>query len=335
MITKIYIEKHLQNNPQTQEIIKKLPNLPVFYIDSYLSILNRGYHDYWQEKEKQALILATKKGSLVKATPANYGLSQHSYYFVAGIGCPFDCTYCYLKGYFPTAHLFLFLNFEEIWTAIEEKITEHSFLQTPLWFYSGEFMDSLALDNLHNLSSFFIDKFRPYSKQNVFLELRTKSTNISNLLKMKACSNVIPAFTLSPQNTSTDFELKTASLNKRLGVINKLIDHGWTVWLRLDPILLTSNYQTEYLDFLDYIFQRISNLEKIHSIDIGFFRLSNEAYKSFADSQNIKQLDNLKRHPDKKLFAYPAQKTANFYQIITKKLKEKGIPANKISRCME
>ncbi len=57
------------------------------------------------------------------------------------------------------------------------------------------------------------------------------------------------------------------SIAKRLDAMRRLMEAGWKVGLRLDPIVYHSNYQVEFKALLEQIFARL-DASAIHSVNM-------------------------------------------------------------------
>ena len=90
---------------------------------------------------------------------------------------------------------FICINYNDFFKEIKKIIKNN--LQEKICFFSGYDCDSLALEKVTNFSSNFIDFFKKY--KNAFLEIRTKSINISELIKIEPTENVIVAYSINPQ----------------------------------------------------------------------------------------------------------------------------------------
>ena len=42
------------------------------------------------------------------------------------MNCIFDCEYCYLKGMYPSANIVVFVNLEDIFAEVAQKLENHS-----------------------------------------------------------------------------------------------------------------------------------------------------------------------------------------------------------------
>jgi spore photoproduct lyase len=127
------------------------------------------------------------------------------------------------------------------------------------------------------------------------LELRTKSTQVRSLINQAPSPRCIVAFSLSPADVADKLEHKAPTLARRLEAIAKLQEQGWLIGLRFDPVIYQSNYQQQYKALFDRVFAAI-NLDRLHSVSLGLFRLPEVFFKKIH-----------KLYPDEKLFASPLQ----------------------------
>lgn len=284
MFQALYIEEEIINHPRVLSLKKRFHQLPQIICNKYTEVFNRKHQNFRLQKENYSLILAKKQGNFILATPPGYGIGGlHNFYFSHMLNCPFDCRYCFLQGMYRSAHIVLFINFEDFATAISEKSSE------PTWFFSGYDADSLALENISGFAQYFLPFFEKQSK--AYLELRTKSVSISSLLKHKALPNVVVAFSLSPPDISKTYEHKTPSFASRLQALEQLKNSGWKLGLRFDPLIYCSDFKRLYHDFFYDVFQRLPR-ESIHSVTFGSFRLPPHFYKNMVSL-----------YPEEKLFS--------------------------------
>lgn len=273
MFDTVYIEKEIEDHPRTKAILEKVHPHRIIPIDRYGEIFNRKKQNFRIQKNHPSLILAKKHGQFLHPIPTSYGIGhKNNAYFSHIFNCPFDCSYCYLQGMFRSAHFVLFVNYEDFMQAIENSIKE-----TPCCFFSGYDADSLALDNLTG----FLDTFLPffYRKEKSFLEIRTKATAISPILRHQPFSRCIIAFTISPHKIIEEYEKKTPSLDKRIEAMQTLQANGWQIGLRFDPVIPIENASFIYKESFRYIFSKI-DIASVHSVTLGVFRLPKSYYSN-------------------------------------------------------
>lgn len=271
MIDTIFVENQIYESDATQNLLKKHKNARVHQIECYTQIFNQKKQDFRAQKNNPKLILAQKKGKLIHQVPPLYHLHRpNNYYFSHLLNCPFDCQYCYLQAQFSSAHYVHFVNSDHFFEAIKETIKKHDRRSTTI--FTGYDCDSLALDAVTNFYETYYPLFE--SESDTEFEIRTKSQNIKPILKQKPLKNVIIAFSLNPQIVIEKIEKRTASLSTRLKALKTLEDLGYTIAIRLDPIIDYVGAHNDYIKLLDMIFKE---LKKIHSVTLGPYRLTKTA----------------------------------------------------------
>ncbi|MDD3646263.1 MAG: hypothetical protein PHH06_02535 [Candidatus Gracilibacteria bacterium] len=265
----IYIEKKYLDNSITKKILAKYKSAKVLEIDNHKNIFDKSIAG----KRDQNIIIAGANNAILEA-PDGYGHKGKGYFLKNSLNCIFDCKYCYLKGAFKNNDLVIFVNYEDIKKQILELVKKREGNET-IWFYSSDYSDNLAIDNLTDFTKEFIPFFD--SLENVKMEIRTKSVNIGNMLKLNVSKNIEIAFSLNPLEVINKYELKTCSLDARLEAINKLLDTGWQVGVRFLPLLEIDNYQEIYLSFLKYVRVKL-DFTKIFSVYIGGLLYTHEDY---------------------------------------------------------
>lgn len=277
MINKIFIEKEFIGLAASNHIIESTPHNEVIEIDNYQDYFGKYKKQYLEKRNNLNLFIARKKGQLLKEAPNAYGLNDGPhYYYVHAYNCIYECSYCYLQGYFDSPDLVLFINHDEILLEIESKILEHQKISNDyIWFHAGEFSDSLALSHITNELPLYFNLFKKYP--NARLELRTKSVNIKQLLALSPSENIVTSFSLSPSLSAKEHDLKTPSLKARLSAIKKLYDHGHPIGIHLDPIIYKENIIEEYSVLIDEL-AKTMNLGDIEYLSVGVVRFTKDVY---------------------------------------------------------
>ena len=257
---KIYVEEAISHHPYTKRILSKLDSTPIVYIDDYKKIgLDKSFNQRADE-DKNSLALASKKGELVKSIGR---MSEGQFYLFHEIDCKYDCEYCYLQYYFQTKVPVIFVNRDEVLENVEELLKQ---FDSP-YFHVGEVCDALAFDDLTEFSVEIAELFKRYP--NGVVEFRTKSANVDNLLLISdPPENLIPSWTFSPQKVADLIEHKTPSFNERLGAAKKCQDVGYTVGIRLDPIIRIPGWEEEYKKTVGELLQTLDS-KQIDYISLG------------------------------------------------------------------
>lgn len=292
MIETIYIEENILEHPRVLDICARFPKARKITCTRYGEVFNPKAQNFRVQKQQPALILAEKYRRFMLKAPENYGVgAKHNYYFSHMLNCLYDCRYCFLQGMYQSANYVLFVNYEGFFTDIQRLCAETP--NEPVHFFSGYDCDSLALEPVTDFVKGFLPVIR--SLPNALMELRTKSTQVRQLLASEPFERCVVAFSLTPDTIARALEHKAPPLVKRLDALNKLQTQGWPIGLRFDPIIYEDDYQTHYRDLFAQVFSQIVP-ETLHSVSLGVFRLPDKYFKRIN-----------KLYPEEKLFASPLE----------------------------
>ena len=120
-------------------------------------------------------------------------------------------------------------------------------------------------------SKILIDFFSRF--ENVTLELKTKSINVENILKLNHKKRTVIAWSLNPQSVIDSDEWQTSSLEERLSAARRCCQAGYSVGFHFDPVIYSANWEREYREVVDALFKKI-NSANIAWISLGTFRFS-------------------------------------------------------------
>ncbi len=288
MVSRVYVESEVRDHPRTGALLRRLRRVPLIEIDHYGEVFNPRAQNFRLQKKDPAIIIARKTGIPVLAAPQGYGLGEaHNYYFSHMLNCIYDCRYCFLQGMYRSAHHIVFVNFEDFAGAIEQTAARHA--GSPVWFYSGYDCDSLANEPLTRFTDFFVPLIARL--ENAWLELRTKSTQVRQLLRQEPVARVVTAFSFSDATSHARLEHGVPPIERRIDAMARLIEAGWPVGLRFDPVIYHADYRAAFRRLLERIFAGI-DAEKLHSVSLGSFRLTRDHFRRVA-----------KLYPEEPLFA--------------------------------
>lgn len=276
----IYIEKRAKNYPLTKEILSKLTNAQIVEIEHYKDIFNRYNQNYRKQKESMKLILAIKEDNFLyegSSLIQNQGY-KNFFYTPIMLNCLYDCHYCFLQGMYTSANIVLFVNMDDFFSSVEQKLSE---LNDEMFLSISYDTDLLATEKLFGITKKWIEFSQKFN--NLKLEVRTKSANYSSIAKVSSSKNIFLNWTLSPEVVVEKYEDKTPSLKARVNDLKKAIEDGWSVAIVIDPIVVVDDFEEVYREFINYIFSEIEP-EKIDSVIIGVFRMSNSYLKKIKKS---------------------------------------------------
>lgn len=284
----IYVEEKVRNHSLTKQILKKFPKAEIIEIGHYKDIFNRKHQNFMAQKANQALILAKKEGRLIyEGAPMcqNFGHSWF-YYTSCMMNCIFDCEYCYLQGMYPSGHMVLFVNIEDIFEQVRLLLKEH-----PVYLCISYDTDLLAVEKLAGL----VRKWCVFAKAapGLTVEVRTKSAAYAAISDIRPPENVILAWTLSPDMLAQRYEHYAAAADSRIAAARQACADGWRIRLCLEPVLYMPQWREIYGEFIEKIFQNIQNTA-VMDISLGEFRVSAEYLKIMR-----------KQRPDSAVLFYP------------------------------
>ena len=116
----IYVESSAKDYPLTKACLTRFPKAAVVDVQDYKSIFNRPNQDFQIQKKSMKMILAVKKPPFIyKGTGIlQDGGFKNFYYNTPILNCLYNCDYCFLQGMYPSANLVVFVNQEEMESAV-------------------------------------------------------------------------------------------------------------------------------------------------------------------------------------------------------------------------
>lgn len=313
----IYVEKSVLNHKRTQEVLSKFPSSEVVVINHYKDVFCRRKQSYMYQHRSQNLILAAKSGTLLYGgAPVcqSFG-NKHFYYTSCIMNCIFDCEYCYLKGMYPSANIVIFVNLEDIFEDVEKHLKRH-----PMYLCVSYDTDLPAFEKIIG----YVDEWCNFTKnhKDLKIEIRTKCANKSLFRSVKADSDVIYAFTLSPQAVIEKYEHYTPSLADRLSCIEMLIRKGCLVRLCFDPMVYVPEWEVCYKEMLDMVFENI-DMKKVVDVSVGTFRVSKDYLKKMRKQQPDSAVVHFPYEMENGYYHYPKGLMEKMEYFLAGKLEEK------------
>jgi len=332
-IKKIFVEQDVVDLPFTREILKRAATIPVEIINGHhLPGLDANQYPQNLTKGKQNLLLCRNLGHFFKPCPGTKEYRCCDYQVInIGMNCPMDCVYCILQAYLNNPWLSIFVNVDDLLDELGAAIANE-----PNRFWrigTGEFTDSMALDQLTGLSQILV----PFigRQPRAVLELKTKSAAIANLQGLTHQNRTIVAWSLNSPQVMREEELRTATLDERLQAAAQVADWGYRLAFHFDPIIDHPGWQEGYAETIDRLFRLVPS-EKIAWISLGALRFL----------PSLKQIAN-NRFPKSRFFAeefivgldgkfrYFRSRRVELYRHLYGLLKAQADPKTCIYLCME
>ncbi|MEW6376420.1 MAG: three-Cys-motif partner protein TcmP [Thermodesulfobacteriota bacterium] len=242
--------------PRNQKFLIKEPRA-TYDIKVYPKIYYKEYPPFTGPKER--LVERVNDGSIITRfdkTPQPKNSSDvvcpHFLELKWAYGCPFDCSWCYLKGTFrfrPNGKEPVIKDFEKIELHTRAFLEERN---TPEILNSGEIADSLMNENSDKPFSRFIIPLFETQKLHKVLFL-TKSSNVKNLLEIEPHHQAIISFSLNAIPVAKKWE-KAPPIVKRIEAAKKVYQAGYEVRVRIDPMVPIDGWKESYKELVDLIF---------------------------------------------------------------------------------
>jgi spore photoproduct lyase len=227
----------------------------------------------------------------------------HFYELILSNGCPFNCSYCYLKLTFrgktePTL-------FDNDWSKVQAELDkiDHGVFST------GELADSLAI--IPPLLENALDYFE--SQKDKYILLLTKSTNIDILKSRTPSKQIIVSFSINSMTAAKAYEKGAPDPMKRLSAAQELKELGWRVRVRIDPIILESDFPSDSVTSLEHYKALCKAVVELSPevVTIGTLRQFPGVHRFAKDAPR----EDLKKAPDGRM-RYPTQKRIETYKQI-------------------
>ena len=270
-------------------------------------------------------------GAFLRCCPCSPGRLDCSYHVLSpAMGCPFDCSYCFLNFYMPERKIVIHSNldrmFDELKVFLDDKNNPFPRIGT------GEFMDSMALKELDDVNMEIMDIIK--KRPDAVMEFKTKSSRIEPFLGQHGSPNIVLSWSLNPPWLIEKEEKGTATLEQRLTAAKEAQKSGYSLAFHFDPIFMKEDSLKDYLDLVDKIFEHVK-ADTVKWFSLGGFRYTEELkYAILKKNGGAKWFlgEEYVRCSDGK-YRYPKTLRLRFYNLLGNRIKGHGV--NKVYMCME
>lgn len=266
---KIFVEKSSLNFSLTKSVLKTLSQAPVEVVGDTESLLEEfsTAQDPVGEGKKN-LFITRQHGAFVKPCPCTPDYLGCNYTIInLDLNCPLDCSYCILQDYLTNPMVTIHVNTDRLWAQLDE------FLMKKRGKYfrigTGELGDSLALDPITGHSRALIAYFR--KKTNALLELKTKTTNIKNIMDTDPAENVVIAWSLNAKKIAQQEERGAPTVEARIEAARIIVKKGYRVAFHFDPIIRFPGWIDGYAEIVEELFSKIPSF-RMAWISLGSLR---------------------------------------------------------------
>ncbi len=254
-IDQVWVDDDAFHYPLVKEIIGKVPVARVLerHARNEAGVTLEAHKDPVSQG-KRTLRLMRHKGAFIKPCPGTreYVCCGLEILHI-GQGCPMDCTYCALQVYFNRPVLEVFVNCEDMVSALRSHLAAGS--KRFHRICTGEFTDSLALDPLTGLSSRLVEAFSAID--NASLEIKTKTDFIDPLLDLNPTGKVVLSWSVNSGSVAGREERRAIPVDRRIAAAHKAMKRGYPVGFHFDPIIPHPGWEQEYRRTVDKIFRTV------------------------------------------------------------------------------
>lgn len=244
-IRRIFLEAGAEDYQMTRRVLARLPGVPVEVIPHREVLKPReGVRPgSWIAEAKATLLLAVQKGPFWRPCPGTRDYICCGYQVLqVGLNCPLDCTYCVLQGYLNLPALTIFVNVEDLLAELDAGLAADP---NRIWrLGTGEFGDSLALDDLTGLNALLLPFFA--SRPRAILEIKSKWPRLEPLLEYGPNPQAVFAWSLNPPEIIRAEERGAAPLKARLEAARRAADAGFRLAFHFDPLIYFPGWEDAY-----------------------------------------------------------------------------------------
>jgi spore photoproduct lyase len=228
--------------------------------------------------------------SLFHKSPQNI-VCPHFWVFKPLIGCPYQCSYCFLQGTFFGNKTPRLKNLEEAAQKLEEFLSWTTSVGLKLLLNVGELCDSLAVPTwTAKFLKISVPILRKFSGNKLLFLTKAGINNIQLLTDDPSLNEfIIMSYSLNPQPIIERFEKGTASLEHRLEAARRLQEKGYEVRFRIDPIIPVEGWPMLYSELIEVIFKEFDLKPK--RITLGSLRGLKKTLVYARDRDWIRYLD--------------------------------------------
>jgi DNA repair photolyase len=270
----VFVEDGCANSALATRILRALPrNLPVTHVADAREAARPapGARDPFGAG-KRRLVIARRKTPFLTPCPAGSSKFACCGYLVLTLAsnCPMDCSYCFLQEYLADNPAFqLYANFTDSFDELDrlcDNARGRSFRVG-----TGELADSLAFDSITAISRDLIEFFS--ARENLTLELKTKTDEIENLLAIDPRGRVLVSWTLSTDAIYRSSEHRTASPAARIKAARAVLGAGYRVAFHFDPLIAYPGAERDYIHLIDELLDSVPP-QQISFVSMGGLRMT-------------------------------------------------------------
>jgi spore photoproduct lyase len=269
MISRLYIDEAVTNNPTVGMVRDRLPNASIIKVRDARRVyaMTSAARDPIGQG-KRGLFLTENRGRFLRECPGTKSYICCGYHILhIGAYCTMDCAYCILQAYFHPPILQYFVNQEALFKELNDLF---SYKKPPFHrIGTGEFTDSLIWEPWTELSRTLVPLFAQQDR--VVLELKTKTCAVKHLKGLVHQKKTVVAWSLNPPAVIRTEERGTATIRARLEAAAQCEAWGYPLAFHFDPLILYDGWEKDYKRLVRDLFRKVS-AQNVVWVSLGAFR---------------------------------------------------------------
>jgi len=260
---------------------------------------------------KRTLILTGNPGRFIKPFPRHpWYQYDHMFNLILGFNCYASCHYCFIHTYFDDGFPTMYVNE----TAIHAELISFLHENPNAWISTGEFIDSLQLDTITRHTESIMETMRAFPDST--FELRTKHSRVDHL-PICPFDGTLFSFSINPDVVTRKVEAGSSGLDERLSAVTTLLDRGYRIAFRIDPIIATPRYRDAYRAMVDTVEKRVG-WRHLDTVFLGALRFGNERMDKLAAGSASRHLldDEYVMTPDGKYRPYKNARVERYRDLV-------------------
>ena len=317
LVRELWVSRGTTNEARAKQMASRA-GLPLIWVDG----VPGSNGEKGMEKlhaERGVLLLRDRKSPFIEQFQHPIGRCARFYKLTAYNNCNFWCEYCYLYLTFRTQPVSThFINYEKMYDEIV-KFNKSRVPRALRVLNLGELGDPLAVHYITGFAKQVIP-FMPKHAPRTQLLFLTKSDCVDEILELNHGGRSIVSFSVNTDKVFEQLEHRTASPESRLAAAEKVQEAGYEVRLRIDPVILYSTWEKDYVSVVDRIFQLVEPTR----ITIGEYRpstgLAHHISSRFPDSPLLRVNKSLVKEGAK--LRYPKAQRIRMFKTIIKAIRK-------------
>ncbi|MGC8926360.1 MAG: SPL family radical SAM protein [Myxococcota bacterium] len=252
-----------------------------------------------QPNQREKLLYISSQRGFIRPCPCSKRYRCCNYFTIDTIeGCIYDCEYCILKSFLNNSKILIKADIGELISELKEFTSRISGGGLTIRIGTGELSDSLALENIAPFAPILIEETK--ENNNLILEFKTKSSNVSEILNLPHNPLATISFSMTTPYLHQKLETGTPSIENRVVSAKRCVEHSYRVGFHFDPIIYYQEFEKDYDAIIKMISQNIPP-EAISWVSLGTIRFNPLMFDIFNNpilfGEYITDLEKKSRYP--------------------------------------